>query len=260
MIAYLVGDLPDGAAKEMEHACFSDDSLFATLCAVERELIHAYLRGSLTGPRRERFEAAYLESPARARRLAAEREWFEAARLMSSAKWRGAPGAISEAVRKLFRGGGPALRFALVSAPVLAALACGWLTFQSAKLERELQILRADSAARAAQAQPLLAFVLAPGVTRGAEGSQRLVLPPNTTRVELDLYLADTQRLPVYRAIILTADGGEVWSGISASTGNEVKVLVPTAALPRQDFKLLLRAPEANGPTVASYVFGVERR
>ncbi|MGO9271181.1 MAG: hypothetical protein ACLQOO_13150 [Terriglobia bacterium] len=260
MIAYLVGDLPDEVAAELEHACFSDDSLFATICAVERELIHAYLRGSLTGPRRERFEAAYLQSPARARRLGAEREWFEAARLMSSTNWRGAPRILSGAVRKLFRGGSPALRFALVSAPVLAALAFGWLAVQSSKLERELQILRADSAARAAQAQPSLAFVLAPGATRGAEGSQRLVIPPNTTRVELDLYLADTQRLPVYRAIILTADGGEVWSSILAPTGNEVKVLVPAAALPRQDYKLLLQAPGANGPTVASYVFGVERR
>jgi hypothetical protein len=260
MIAYLLGDLSEEVAEELEHACFSDDSLFATVCAVERELIHAYLRGSLTEPGRERFEAAYLQSPARARRLAAEREWFEAARLMSSTKWRGAPGFLSEAMRRLFRGGGPVLTFALVSAPLLAAVAFGWLALSGARFERELQTLRADAETRAAQAQPLLAFVLTPGTTRGTTGTQRLVIPPDANRIELDLSLADTQRLSAYRAMLLTADGGQAWSGISSPTGNEVKVLVPAAALPRQDYKLLLQAPGSNGPTVASYVFGVERR
>jgi hypothetical protein len=260
MIGYLLGDLPEEAAEELESACFSDDSLFAALCAVERELIHAYLRDSLTGPRRERFEAAYLHSPARARRLAAEREWFEAARLMSSTKRRGAAGSLSEAVRKLLRGGGPVLRFALLSAPVVAIVAFGWLAFRSARIEHEFQEIRADAEARTAQSQPLLAFVLTPGSTRGAAGPQRLAIPTAAARVELDLYLGDTQRLPAYQATLLTADDAQVWSSLSAPTGNEVKVLVPTAALPRQDYKLLLQAPGASGSTVASYVFGVERR
>ena len=38
MIGYLLGDLPEEAAEELESACFSDDSLFAALCAVERGL------------------------------------------------------------------------------------------------------------------------------------------------------------------------------------------------------------------------------
>ena len=56
--------------------------MFSAISAVETELIHEYLRGGLSGSLREQFESAYLADASRAQRVAAEWEWFEAARLV----------------------------------------------------------------------------------------------------------------------------------------------------------------------------------
>jgi hypothetical protein len=45
MVAYLLGQLPQDSAAELEDAFFADEELFAALRSVETELIHAYLRG-----------------------------------------------------------------------------------------------------------------------------------------------------------------------------------------------------------------------
>jgi hypothetical protein len=62
---YLLGTLEEENAELIEEAVFVNDDLAARLCIVEDDLVDAYVRGHLTGPLLERFEAFYLASPRR---------------------------------------------------------------------------------------------------------------------------------------------------------------------------------------------------
>src|SRR5580658_3828550 len=119
MIAYLLAQLPPDAAADLEAALFRDERLFTELCCVETELIHVYLRGELTGPHLQRFKEVYSSEPARARRLATEREWFEAAKLIEKGQRTGADSGRRWPWRFWKTGG--FLRFAAVSAFLAAA-------------------------------------------------------------------------------------------------------------------------------------------
>jgi hypothetical protein len=254
--------LPEGEAEGLEVAYLSDQGLFTTLCSIENELLHTYLRGALSGSRLQRFEAEYLGNVARRRRLDAEREWFEAAKLTRANGWRGVPGSILRSARGLFRAGGPALKFSLVSVPVLVLLVFGWLVLRTANLEVEVRSLRADAAAGGAAPRPLLSFVLTPGLTRDAGAPQRLAIPADASQVKFELRLFSAPRYPAYRATLLTADGVEAWGGNADPAGDAVIVVVPAGALARADYKLRLEGIGGHGAatTIAGFAFGVVRR
>jgi hypothetical protein len=69
LIRYLLKDLPDEQAAELEERFFSDDALFEQLEIAENELADDYAQGKLSGSRLEKFEAVFTDSPALRRKL-----------------------------------------------------------------------------------------------------------------------------------------------------------------------------------------------
>lgn len=69
LIRYLLKDLPDEQAAELEDRFFSDDALFEQLEIAENELADDYAQGRLSGSLLQKFEAAFTDSPALRRKL-----------------------------------------------------------------------------------------------------------------------------------------------------------------------------------------------
>lgn len=262
MVAYLLGQLPEDEAAELESSFFLDEGLFAALCSVEAELIHAYLRGELTGPRLRRFEEVYSGSTPRGRRLAAEREWFEAAKLVSGEKRTGGAVTRTRWWRGFFSTDGAAPKFAMVSASLIAALVFGWLAHRIIGVEAALSSMRADLAARGGTPQRVASFVLTPGQTRGDSAPKRILLPGNTALVRFELQLDGPAKQQAYTATLRAVDGYEVWSGSVFPEKGTMTATLPAGVLVRNDYKLTLEARGAHAAVAdaPSYVFSVVGR
>ncbi len=61
--AYLLGELPDDRASQLEDEAFDNDERFEELRAYEVELMDAYLSGELSKARRDRFDTKLKSDP-----------------------------------------------------------------------------------------------------------------------------------------------------------------------------------------------------
>ena len=66
---YLLGSLPEAEAERFDELSFTDDDFAAALKSTENELADRYVRGGLNGATLERFQAHYLASPLRRRKV-----------------------------------------------------------------------------------------------------------------------------------------------------------------------------------------------
>ena len=71
---YLLGELSEAEAEQVEKTYFADDLLFERFLSVKDELLDAYARGDLKGKRLVRFEEHYLSTQARRQRVEEARE------------------------------------------------------------------------------------------------------------------------------------------------------------------------------------------
>lgn len=63
---YLLGELSEEEAMELEQACLDDDELFERVEAIQAGLTDEYVRGELSGRKLDRFERNLLNGPGRA--------------------------------------------------------------------------------------------------------------------------------------------------------------------------------------------------
>ena len=66
---YLLGELPEDQQVEIEDRAFADKDYLAGITAVENDLIDEYVRGELSAADRQRFEARFLRSAERRKRV-----------------------------------------------------------------------------------------------------------------------------------------------------------------------------------------------
>jgi hypothetical protein len=66
---YLLGELSNDEELAVEQRFFGDADFLEELQATERDLIDCYVQGELNGERKERFEARFLTSPRRRKRV-----------------------------------------------------------------------------------------------------------------------------------------------------------------------------------------------
>ncbi|HET9532864.1 MAG TPA: hypothetical protein VFQ92_21090 [Blastocatellia bacterium] len=66
---YLLGDLPEEIASEIEDRAFRDRQYLHRIVAVENDLIDEYLRGGLSDAARAQFEDRFLASAERRRKV-----------------------------------------------------------------------------------------------------------------------------------------------------------------------------------------------
>jgi anti-sigma factor RsiW len=254
LIAYLLGGLRPAEAEAIEYAYFADTALFERLGELERELIHAYLRGELAGEIRASFERAFLSNPARRQRVAQEREWFMAARAVRGKWWL----RVAEQFQK-YRHGGRLWGLIAVAAVVVVAAAPTWLLLRRGSRAIETPPEATSRALPTPVPEPI-AFALSPGVTRDSSPPRRLAIPASAQSVKLDLELDAQQSYREFRATIRVVAGPYIWSGMGALDTGRVSITVPASVLTKNSYLIFLDGFDEKGTAsrVGSYLFVID--
>jgi hypothetical protein len=146
---YLLGELPEEQQIEIEDRAFGDQEFMAGITAVENDLIDEYVRGEMSATDQRRFEARFLASESRRKRVefakalthlldetrVTERETRTVSVTRSS--WR-------DALAAFINGLNPVGKFALTAATLLILLGGAWLITQTLTLRRQLTQLQAQ--------------------------------------------------------------------------------------------------------------------
>jgi hypothetical protein len=292
MIAYLLDQLTEAERARLEERYVDDDAFYEELKAVETELIDSYVRGGLSGNDRDRFEARYLASRQLRERIAFARElaaqtaersavttppaglpwrWFPAG------SWRASPAfATAVAAVLLVAAGSLIWRFSRPTDQLNPMQARHGAPASTPVQPEERDVANAPPAAQvpAATTPPpaptaasdrLIALVLLPGSVRSTGEGAVLHVPEggDVVRIRVD---HEGPGCAVYRAIISTPEGQEVWAR-SALTRVDPRVTsvilaVPANALQPGDYILTLRGGSEAGALqdVGVYSFRVARR
>jgi hypothetical protein len=148
---YLLGELPEEQQIEIEDRAFQDREYLATITAVENDLIDEYVRHELSEAERRRFEARFLVSAERRKRVA-----FAEALAKVSAKGtvskktevKATASSWRDALEALIRGLNPAARFAFAAVVLLVLLGGAWLITETLRLRSQVMQAQAENQSR----------------------------------------------------------------------------------------------------------------
>ena len=128
--------------------------------------------------------------------------------------------------------------------------------------QRELETLRKSLQQRAETAPSAFAtFVLSPGLTRGTDEPEKVIIHPSTRLVQIQLALEKEEDYQSYLAEIRTARGNLVWSKSGLTTertgyGFAVSLTVPAELLSAGEYELALKgATKGKLDAVGYYYF-----
>ncbi len=151
MTRYLLGELPESEAAELEYRYFTNEAAFERLAQYETDLIDDYARGWLSAEVRQRFERVYSANPERRARLQfgkvlVARVDSETSSIAVDPK-ANTPSRLQKFFAPLFV---DQKAFAFTMALLVLLLICGsvWLFLKTSRLRNELAQLRATQAAR----------------------------------------------------------------------------------------------------------------
>ena len=267
MLDYLLGRLTEEERIRLEEGYFQDDALLTRLEFLEDRLIDEYVNQELSPQDRADYESRFMASP---RRLEKARlvQGLRLVALSAGHRSRAAP-FWAFLRRPYFKA------FVLAFASIM--LVCGWwvaLVSRSelARVRTSLERQLADSKARQQQleqsqsargaapgvgAEPVIAFVLFPGLSRGAPGAGRLRIPQTDVLVRFQLKLPDGAPGPPYLVSLRTADGDVIWSErVVSSTGGELTIGIEGSVLSEGDFLFVVESSGSPGPTTDFIVPG----
>ena len=157
---YLLGELPEEQEIEIEDRAFSEPEFMASITAVENDLIDDYVREEMPATNRSQFEARFLNSESRRKRiefaraltllLAETRVTERDTRTVSGrrASW-------GDALAEFFQRLNPAGRIALATAALLVIVGGAWLITQTLTLRSQLNRLQAQQNAQQNDRQSL---------------------------------------------------------------------------------------------------------
>ena len=148
---YLLGELPEEQQIEIEDRAFQDKEYLATITTVENDLIDEYVRRELSEAERHKFEARFLVSAERRKRVAfaealakvsVEETVTERAEIKRTAvSWR-------DALEAFIRGLNPAARFAFAAVVLLVLLGGAWLITETLHLRNQVMQAQAENQSR----------------------------------------------------------------------------------------------------------------
>jgi hypothetical protein len=254
---YLLGALPEEDAVRLEREFLADDAAYEDLVALEDDLFHDYARGGLTDGERVQFERRFLRESEGRRRLADARR-VQAALQAPSAR----PGKAVQPSSAPWLAAAAALLLASAAAwwawaPDGPPIALGPTPGPAASPSPPAAVSPSPT-----RAPVITVLALVPGLTRGASGPRRALLPADASVLRLVLELPPGRPPGPYRVVARSAEGAEVWSGEgAAASGDTVAVDVPASALAEGDYELVLSALSPGGARrdLADYAFGVLR-
>lgn len=225
--------LPGCDRDAVEERLFQEDGFAEVLETAERDLIDAYVRGTLPDDLRSRVETELLFDER-------QRDKLLVARAL-----------LGDKPRARFRWAIPAIAATLL---VVGSLAF-YLYFTPA---HKTAVQSATAARRASTAtaplQPFIqTFLLTPGVLRGS-GLQSITVAANASSVRLEL--ADVEGSGTFSGSLLDESGTTVWSGddLPAKDGG-IEITIPATLLRPGQYRVAL----AGNPPL-TYYFRVESR
>lgn len=128
--------------------------------------------------------------------------------------------------------------------------------------QRELEALqRTRSSTRLAPATgEIAAFILPPGLTRGSDEPEKLIIPAGTRSIRLQLDLESGEDYQSYVAEIRTARGNLVWSesgliGKRTSYGGAVFLTIPTKLISNGEFEVALKGAAGGKVEAVGYYY-----
>jgi hypothetical protein len=259
---YLMGGLAPQERAEIEEHYFDDDALFASISALEEEIIRDYISASLSVTEAARFESQLVKCPDLRRKLEFSRGVASA---LSESPRRSNAFSPRASMMSWLVAAPPAWRYAAGIA-LLVVVGVGVTGVTNAlRLNRRVMRLEAEAVQlrEAANARPVFSFLLAPGITRGSTGRpDRLLIPVGATSVTLQLELGRGLAYGAWR-VVLRAVGkdAQLWGGEARVVGHSVAVEVPAGAFGTDDYILELQGISASGAVenLESYSFGVRR-
>ncbi|MFN0084394.1 MAG: hypothetical protein ACKVX9_03310 [Blastocatellia bacterium] len=132
------------------------------------------------------------------------------------------------------------------------------------KLQKELDQARVPQSPPAIPA--FVSFLLTPGLTRGSDEPEKLVVPAAARQIRLRLDTGGDDDYRSFHAEIRARRGALVWSqaGISAraaASGTIIPLIVPTGALPPGEYELTLQGVVRRGEArvIGYYYFNILR-
>jgi hypothetical protein len=277
---YLLGELSEESRRQVEERLLTDTDSLEELEMMEEELIDQYLSSSLPAPEHEEFEAHFLATPERRRKLSFARAFNKYVATATDTEVTDALSSevevsdtkVSDALvsdnkvskvedsshtptapRSLFpfftHTRNPLLSSALAAGLILLLGIGVWLVVKNRR--------PGNSEAN------IVSVILTPGAVRGAGELTRITVPPETGSVSFQLGLQE-EVYPAYRATVLTDEGREVitQTGLKAqATGSKrfISFTVPATDLPRGDYQVKLsgQTPAGEFEEIAGYTFRV---
>jgi hypothetical protein len=145
---YLLGELPEEQQVEIEDRAFQDKEYLAAITAVENDLIDDYVRHQLSEADRRGFEARFLVSAERRKRVAfAEALAKVSAEETAPKRAEVKPATVSwrDAFEAFIRGLNPVGRFAFAAVVLLVLLGGAWLMIETLRLRNQVMQARTDN-------------------------------------------------------------------------------------------------------------------
>jgi hypothetical protein len=299
LFQYLLGNLSEEEQVRVEDRAFADADYLSALEAAEEDLIDAYVRDELAPPQVAEFERLFLTSPQRRNKI----DFARALATVTAESTRAAsPGIIPQesawrALAGLFRAFSPAAQWAGAVAALVCGLGVAWLVVHTVVMQSRVEILEAQNreqrireeslqrqidgeqtraAGLAAEldkrqsllpAPPIASLILLPGLARGANRVERLVIAPESQMARIEIQLEPRDDYPRFRAELHLRSGAEVLvrgnlPKRESSAGSSVSFEVPASALPAGDYELTLQGVRTGQTpeSIGYYYFSVRKR
>jgi hypothetical protein len=279
VVRYLLGDLPEEAQIQVEDRAFTDPAYLGVIEAVEADLIDAYVRGEMPASEQREFEARFLVSAQRRKKVEFARALARVAKeskpapaSLEAKRSSVAPHSWWEMFAQVLRGRNPAFQFATAAVVLILAGAVSWQAVQTARLhgqmsqlevERRLQqereqVLqtalnqeRARSEDLAAQmlknpGRPSVAsLMLFPGMMRSQGTLPELVVPASAQLARIRIQLEPRDNYQRFRVELRTRAGEEILARGNlreqrSGTGRIVLLDAPASIFDSGDYELTL--------------------
>jgi hypothetical protein len=281
---YLLGQLGEAEAAEVEELYFNSDEEFARLEVRADDLADRYVAGRLSPVERSHFERHCLgSSDDRLRVRVAAALQRHAAQPPSEKRTTSLQSLVGALVRWEFGA------HAAVAAGLMVAAGVSLLAIRTTQLQRELNRERAEmsgelAASRESAAQAIRheqaqregleqrlrdlttsSFVLVPGTARDRGSGTDLVVAKEASYVRFDLALERPAAAGRYRVTLRTIDRATLWSQdmttASGRPSSTLTVTIPVAAVSVGQLEIVVQEISARGGVteIATYGFWIVR-
>jgi len=246
---YLLGQSSDDEAAVVERDYLRHEEALEAMITAEDDLIEEFLADRLSHEDRRRFETHYLASPEHRARV-------EVVRRLSAAP---TPGAVSPAAsRSRWKAWMPLAAAALLAIAVAVVILSTRGRHTRTDTESAATTNRPSQPSRTVVRAPppaphVFAVTVSPVTVRGADDAARIVVPPGSDVVAMNLERdLDAPALKPTRAVARTVAGADVWQGVASAptdmpAGAVARIEVPVSRLGPDDYVVELFGAVADG-------------